>query len=254
MPDVVQPTAVENIGGSLLDKAKYLSRINLFDGLDSEELKRIESVTPVHIVKKGTLIMTPHEERRALYLVKSGVVRLYHITGEGKELTIDLLGTGNLFGEIASFAAGDPHTYAVTIEDAVICSIDHVQFRQVMTERPELALRFIEIISARLKEVEELLERMAYGSVRQRLLFLLHKLSEKFKRDIPVREEGADPSWVQLEVELTHQELASMTGSIRETVTAMMNELAAEGIVRKEGPRKRLWIHADRLKAALAAG
>ncbi|BFH17965.1 Crp/Fnr family transcriptional regulator [Paenibacillus melissococcoides] len=236
-----------------MDKAKYLSRINLFDGLDSEELKRIESVTPVEFVKKGTLITTPHAERKRLYLVKSGIVRLYQITGEGKELTIDLMGAGHLFGEIASFAAGDPHTYAVTVEDAVICSIDHVQFRQVMTERPELALRFIEIISARLKEVEELLERMTYGSVRQRLLYLLYKLSEKFKRNTPVQEEDAGPSWVRLEVELTHQELASMAGSIRETVTAMMNELAAEGIVRKEGPRKRLWLHADRLQAALAA-
>lgn len=117
--------------------------------------------------------------------------------------------------------------------------------------RPELALRFIEIIYARLKVVEELLERMAYGSVRQRLLYLLCKLSEKFKRDIPVQEEDADSSWVQLEVDLTHQELARMAGSLRETVTVMMNELAAEGIVHKEGPRKRLWIHADRQQAAL---
>ncbi len=113
----------------------------------------------------------------------------------------------------------------------------------LLRENFKIALHFIEIISTRLKEVEEMMEHMAYGSVRKRLLFLLHKLSEKFGS-------GTTQEWIELEVKLTHQELASMMGSIRETVSEQLTQLAAEGIVSKEGLRKPLRVHPERLKMA----
>jgi len=121
-----------------------------------------------------------------------------------------------------------------------------------MTEKPRLALKFIEIVATRLKEVEELLEHIAYGSVRKRLLYLLHKLAVKFGASVPASEgRHDDTDWVQLEVKLTHQELASMMGSIRETVTEQLSRLALEGIVDKKGLRSLMRIHPGRLKAAL---
>ncbi|MFE5321245.1 Crp/Fnr family transcriptional regulator [Paenibacillus sp. NPDC056579] len=232
-----------------MDKLKYLSRIHLFRHLDREELSRLEPVTPMQRIPKGTLIAAPHEENKLLFLIKSGTVRLYRVTESGKELTVDLLGAGHLFGEIGSFTTGSGGFYAETAEDSVICTIGKGQFEQLITERPQLALTFIEIVSSRLKEVEELLEQMAYGSVKRRLLFLLQKLSDKFGSEPGTGEE--EHGWVELNVTLTQQELATMTGSIRETVADLLNGLASEGIVKKAGQRKPLRIHAERLSAAL---
>ncbi|MCE5173531.1 helix-turn-helix domain-containing protein [Paenibacillus profundus] len=95
-----------------------------------------------------------------------------------------------------------------------------------------------------------MLELMAYGSARKRLLYLLYKLSLKFGAPQSAVE-SQDTHWVCLEVKLTHQELASITGSIRETVTELLSDFAAEGIVNKEGLRKSLWVHTERLKEAL---
>ena len=69
------------------------------------------------------------------------------------------------------------------MEDSVICEIESRQFRRLISEQPDLAFKYIELVTGRLKEMEELLEYMAYGSVRQRLLFLLQKLAAKFSPD-----------------------------------------------------------------------
>ncbi|MFS0553417.1 Crp/Fnr family transcriptional regulator [Brevibacillus sp. 179-C9.3 HS] len=230
----------------MIDKEKFLSRINLFQTLSEAELAQLEPVTPMEIFKKGTIISSPLLERKRLFLIKAGTVRLYKLSADGKELTVDLLGTGHIFGEIGSFTI-TTNMYAQAWEDSVICSIDKAHFEQLMLEKPQLALHFIEIVSNRLQEVEEMLELMAYGSVRQRLLYLLVKLSEKYGGE---RQADA-PEWIELAVSLTHQELASMMGCIRETVTEMLHELTAEGIVKKTGLRKPLWLHQERLREAL---
>ncbi|MGP7817441.1 Crp/Fnr family transcriptional regulator [Niallia sp. 01092] len=236
-----------------MDKIKYLSRIQLFRELELEELKKFEPDTPINVIKKGTIITSPHMDQKILYLIKSGKVRLYRLSEGGKELTIDILGTGHVFGEIGSFTTGSENMYAETWEDSVICTIDKVQFEKIIHDQPSVSLKFIEMVSNRLKEVEELLEYMAYGSVRKRLLFLLHKLVEKFGGDSP-SDNPKETDWIQLEISITHQELAMMMGSIRETVTALLNDLTAEGIVHKVGNRKPIKIHFARLKRALEEG
>ncbi|WP_394138863.1 Crp/Fnr family transcriptional regulator [Cytobacillus oceanisediminis] len=233
-----------------MDKIKYLSRIQLFGELELEELKKFEPVTPINVIKKGTIISSPHMDKKVLYLIKSGKVRLYKLSAGGKELTIDILGTGHVFGEIGSFTTGSGNMYAETLEDCVICTIDKVQFEKIIHDQPSVSLKFIEIVSNRLKDVEELLEYMAYSSVRKRLLFLLHKLAEKFGAELP-NGKLDEENWIQLEISITHQELAMMMGSIRETVTSLLNDLTAEGIVRKARNRKLIKIHVARLKSAL---
>lgn len=229
-----------------MDKIKYLSRIQLFTGLELEQLRKLEPITPANLWKKKTTIASPYTPRNCLFLIKSGTVRLYRISSSGKELTVDLLGSGHIFGEIGSFTTGTENVYAETIEDSTICTLDKDRFESIVMERPELGLKFIEIISLRLREVEEMLELIAYGSVRKRLLYLLYKLSRKFGRQL-----DADPGWLQLDVRITHQELASMAGSIRETVTEQLRRMIIEGVIGKAGSRSPFRVHPERLLRAL---
>ncbi|WP_421662939.1 Crp/Fnr family transcriptional regulator [Lysinibacillus telephonicus] len=231
-----------------MDKVKYLSRINLFHDLDIKELQQMESITPITVTKKGTLITSPSRSQERLYLIKKGKVRMYTISNSGKELTIDVLNSGNIFGEISLFSPGFHHMYAIAIEDSVICSIDKTQFEQIIMEKPDISLKIITILSSRLKEMEEMMEQMAYGSVRSKLLFLLNRLSDKFGE--PLKESEDESGWIQIGVKVTHQELASMMGSIRETVTELLNDLISEVMVNRTSTRVFFTIHRTRLKKA----
>ncbi|WCN37657.1 Crp/Fnr family transcriptional regulator [Aneurinibacillus uraniidurans] len=211
-----------------------------------EQLQNLDHVTPANAVKRKTIIASPHMPQKCLFLVKSGKVRLYRILKSGKELTVDIIGDGHIFGEVGSFTTGSESLYAETIDDSIICTLDKDKFETIVKSHPEIGLRLIEIVSSRLKEVEEMLELIAYGSVRKRLLYMLYKLSQKFGQ-----KEDSDQEWVQLEVKLTHQELASMTGSIRETVTEQLSNFVSEGLISKIGLRSPLSVHPERILRAM---
>jgi len=235
-----------------LDKIKYLSRIDLFKGLDPEYLESLGPVTPAHIMKRKTIVASPQSPQKCLFLVKSGMVRLYRVTKGGKELTIDILGEGHIFGEAGSFTTGAENVFAETLEDSYICKINKHQFESIITAHPELGLKFIELVAFRLKEVEEMLELMAYGSVRKRLLYLLDRVCQKYGEPTSVHEkQEADQTWVRLGIQLTHQELESMAGSIRETVTEHLRNFVFEGMINKASFRNRLLVCPDRIKKAL---
>ncbi|MEW9670122.1 Crp/Fnr family transcriptional regulator [Ammoniphilus sp. 3BR4] len=198
------------------------------------------------------MVSSPHTPQKCLFLVKSGMVRLFRISKGGKELTVDILGEGHIFGEIGSFTTGSVNMFAETLEDSYICTINKFQFESIITAHPELGLKFIELVALRLKEVEEMLELMAYGSVRKRLLYLLYNVCQKFgkQQSIHAKQESGQ-SWVQLEIKLTHQELASMAGTIRETVSDHLKDFVSEGMISKASMRNPLSVRPDRVLKAL---
>jgi CRP/FNR family transcriptional regulator len=124
-----------------------------------------------------------------------------------------------------------------------VCTLRDADLERLMRTYPEVAVRMVRILSTRLRELEDLLERLALASVRTRLLHLLVKLAERF---------GApDGRLVRLEVELSHQDLADMVGCSRESVTLSLRELAEQGLVRTG--RRRLWVDLERARRHLEA-
>lgn len=211
--------------GDFMDKMTMLSHINLFDELEMNDLKEIDRVSDMKPLKKGTIILGPHKPMKALFLLKKGNVRLYRSNDSGKQLTVDLLGDGNIFGETSSFSLSDDSVYAEAMSDVYLCIIGKEQFERLISENPKLAIKFIEILSARLKEIYEVSENIALRSVKYRVLSLLLKLSEKFGK--------RKNEWQTIDIKLTHYDMATMIGSTRETVSATFGELKKEGFIKK---------------------
>jgi CRP/FNR family transcriptional regulator len=203
--------------------------------LPFEDLKMIDRLAPMHVISKGTIIFSPERPPKGLFLLKKGKVRLYRINPEGKELTLAILGDGNFFGEVETFSTGTRHVYALAMEDTMLCVLSKEDFEMFMQERPQLALKMIRVLSERLWEAEEMLEKLAYGSLQKRLLFLLSKLGQNFGKP--------DGEYLRLHIALSHQDLAAMIGATREAVSATMANLARKGIVKKGLGRKTIWIH-----------
>lgn len=206
------------------DKLWYLSQINVLEALPKPSLEEIERLAPMHTAPKGKLILSPENRPDILYLLKRGRVRLYKVGPNGKQFTLGILGGGNIFGEIEAFSAVTRDVYAEAMDDTLICALRRSDLEQILAAQPQLALKMLQALGERLREAEDFLQMLATSDVRSRLLYLLSKLAEQFG---VVR-----GNMVHLDLDLTHQELANMIGSTRETVTATLSALSREGVVR----------------------
>jgi CRP/FNR family transcriptional regulator len=212
------------------------------DVLPKEALMEVERMAPMNVVHKGTLIMEPERGNDVLYLLKEGRVRIYKISPEGKEFTLALLGPGNIFGEAANFSIGTKGSYAEALDDTLLCLMRKPDVEKLMQQHPHLAMRVLEVLSSRLTQVQELLEHMAMGDVRSRLLHLLLRLSAEFGAE-------HDGQWTLISADLTHQDLASMIGATRETVSTTLAALGRDDLVRTG--RKEIRVQIQRAKMEL---
>jgi CRP/FNR family transcriptional regulator len=208
-----------------MDKIFLLSQISLFDELPMDDLKQIDMMSEMKPVKKGTTIVTPDHPIEALFLLKQGQVRLYRMNQNGKQFTVDILVDGNIFGETSTLSLTDDQIYAEAMVDTYLCTISREQFEQFIEQNPKIALKFITILSTRLKELYSLSEKIALSDVRYRILYLLLKLSEKTGK--------RKKDWQTIEMKLTHQDLANMIGSTRETTSAVIGKLKKEGYIKR---------------------
>ncbi len=210
-----------------MNKVWYLSQINLLEELPMEDLQMIDAMAPMSTVKRGTMIITPEQNNNNLYLLKQGKVRLYKMNEEGKQLTLGLLGKGNIFGETETFSTGSGSAYVEAMDDALVCILGKQDFENLLTKRPQVALKLVNILTQRLRESEEMLENLAFRDVRYRLLYLLVKLAKRFGET-----QSDSGPFLKLDLTLSHQELANMIGATRESVSVALSQLSKEDIVR----------------------
>lgn len=225
-----------------MDKLGYLSRINIMEELPAEGLAEVGRLAPMNTVPRGTVISRPGHEREVVYMLKEGRVRIYRLSADGKEFTSALLGPGNIFGQAGEFLLGVGDSYAEALEDCVLCLLTRADLERLLEQYPRLARRMVQVLSERLREAEELMGYLALADLRSRLLYLLVKLAQEFG-------EPAEPGWVRIDADLTHQDLARMVGATREAVSAHLGSLSREGLV--QTGRKQLTVHLDECSAVL---
>ena len=192
-------------------------------------------------VKKGTQLLIPEQPLDVLFFLKKGQVRLYRMTSQGKQFTTDILVDGNVFGETESFMLTDKQTYAEAMTDCYLCTMDKAKFESFIRTTPDVSLKLIQILSNRLKETYDLSEKIALGDVRYRTLFLLLKMSEKSGT--------RDKEWQSINMKITHEDIATMVGSSRETISLLMSKLKKEGLLKKT--LLGYYIKADEIKKIL---
>ena len=208
------------------EKMRYLSELTVFQDLSPREMEELNRVITVSHVPKGRVFYRPEETSEVLFILKEGRVQLYRISPEGKKLVISTLGPHTLFGEMALLGAKMHNTFAEAVEDCLICVMSRTDLERLILNKPQVALRILEVTGKRLLEVEGRLKNMAFKGIAARLAGLLLRLSD---------EQGGDDI-----AGLTHQDLAESVGTYRETATQVLNDLKAGGLI--DIGRKRITI------------
>ncbi|MBI4788827.1 MAG: Crp/Fnr family transcriptional regulator [Chloroflexi bacterium] len=212
---------------------RYLLKNELFRDLSESDMQELDRITAMTTCEPGRIFYAPGETGEVFFLLKKGRVQIYRLSPEGKKLVIATLEAGTLFGEMALVGQGMYNTFAEAVEPCILCAMSRRDVEMLIARFPKVGLRFLEVMGQRLTEAERRLEGLAFKSIPAQLAALLLQLA----RDNCV--EG-----------YTHQQLAEMIGTYRETVTQILDDFKAQGLI--EIGRKQIEIRDARRLRELA--
>lgn len=213
-------------------KLNYLTSIEIFRDLSSSDLEEMDRQFTMTACEAGKIFYMPDETGEVLFLLKKGRVQLYRLSPEGKKLIVATLGPGAIFGEMSLVGQGMHNTFAEAADGCLLCVMSRSDVERLMQWRPQVALRIVETLGLRLRQMEQQLEDVAFKSIPARLASLLLRLADESETNS--REVSG----------YTHQDFAEMLGTYRETITQTLNDFRNMGLVRIA--RKRI-ILADRV-------
>ncbi len=209
------------------NKLWHLKQIRLFADLPADTLERLDRVAGMQAVKRRQPIYLPGDLGDAVYLLKSGRVKISRLSPGGKELTLAILEPGEIFGETDALQGAPRDEVAEALEDTVLCIVPRSEFEALLQRTPGLALRLTKLIGLRLRRIESRVEDLVFRDVPTRLAHLLLDLA----RDLGVE----DQRGLLLRARFSHRDLANLIGSTRETVSLTLGEFRREGLVETEG-------------------
>lgn len=199
-----------------LKKPDCLLTMDIFRDLEPEAMAAFEQQAEQRTCRKGQILYSQEDRAEVLFLLKRGRVQVYRQTTSGKRLELAVIEPGTFFGKIPLLGESQRNTYAEAVEDSLICVMSCTDVERLMHEKPQVALRMIEVLGQRLALCEARLEEMAYRSVPARIAAVLLRLSQVQQGEV---------------VPITHQELGDMIGTLRESVTKNLDEFQRAGLV-----------------------
>jgi CRP/FNR family transcriptional regulator, cyclic AMP receptor protein len=204
----------------------YLRNHNLFEQMSDQEYKDLCVITGYKTAKKNEVIYMTHESVKRLYFLKKGVVKIAAVNEAGDEITKDVIQEGDIFGEITlNGNAANSGEFAKAISDEVsICSFKLDDFERVLEKNPNLSLRYTKKVGDKFKAMETRFSNLIFKDVRTRLI--------EFIKDIAKNTGEKKGEEIIVNNYLTHQDIASIIGSSRQTVTTLLNDFEKKGFIK----------------------
>lgn len=199
----------------------YIKNCRLFETLLPEQLDRLERRARVCKLPKKTPVYLPSDAADGVLLLADGRVKLCSTTSEGKRAILAFIEAGEIFGELSLVGESEREEHAETVLASTIVLLPGDDLRELMAESAELTLGVTKLIGWRRKRIERRLKTLLFQSNRERLIYLLLDLGEQYGESTA---EG-----LLLSIRLSHQDLASIIGTTRESVTVLLGELQLDG-------------------------
>src|ERR1700730_7664027 len=204
-----------------IDKRALLKSHPLFRSLGASAIERLGSRAVTQVVKRGSTIFSKGDAGNALFAVCRGTVRISVPSADGRDAVFNLVNAGEIFGEIALFD-GQPRTATATAStDCELMVIDRRDFLPLLKSKPELALKLIEVLCARLRQTSEQVEDTIFLDLPERLAKVLLRLTEH-------------ESEAARKVTLTQRELSHIIGMSRESTNKQLRAWESRNWVRLE--------------------
>ena len=199
----------------------YLKKIPLFFSLSDEELHEISDIIVIKRFKKHEIILYEEDTNDYMYVILNGKVKVIQITEDGKEILLAMHESGEFFGEMSLIDGKTSPATVIVTEDSTIAIISRKDFYLLINTQKKVSKNLMLILCSRLRESWEKIQLLNLKNASQRIKILFLMLSDKYGKKTA---EG-----VTLNIKLTHQEIADMTGMARETVTRVIDRWQKDG-------------------------
>ncbi|HEX7333820.1 MAG TPA: Crp/Fnr family transcriptional regulator [Pyrinomonadaceae bacterium] len=212
------------------------SRVQIFSNLSPDEKSRVAALARSVRKARGEFIYMPGDPADFVYILRQGRVKLSVLSESGKEIAIDIIQPGEIFGEFALVDESPRSNMAQALDDTVMWVFRKHEFTQLLASQPKLSLSYIRLVGDRRRRMEKKLSDITSKAVSARVCELLHELATS-----AVEVETAMNDYL---VPLTHHDVASLIGAARQTTTTVLNDLERRDIIELG----RGWIRIKRLK------
>jgi CRP/FNR family transcriptional regulator len=180
-----------------------------------------------HFVRKryghGELLFSEGDPCRGLYIIESGKLRIFKSSPNGREQVLAVEGPGGSVAELPVFDGGPYPASVSTVEDSQILFVSRQDLHNFCLQHPEVALKMLAVVGARLRRLVGIIEELSFTTVRQRLVAALVRLAQATGKQT---DRG-----IEFELSGTHQEMAHQLGTVRELVSRNLMRLQAEGLL-----------------------
>jgi CRP/FNR family cyclic AMP-dependent transcriptional regulator len=173
--------------------------------------------------KKGEYIYLPEEHSDKMYFLTEGRVKIGTYSTSGKEITKAILGVGEVFGEMAIIGEDKRRDFAYAMDDAEMCVLTVKEIKALMREDSKISMFMVKLLGDRTRRMEKRLESLVFKDSRTRIVEFLYNLAMEKGRRVGYEREVRNF--------ITHQEIANLTATSRQTVTTVLNELRNENIL-----------------------
>ena len=205
------------------EELKILSKIPAFNGLTQDQIERIQQITSIRELARGEVVFSEGEEGKGFYVVVNGRVKVFKLSSEGKEQILHIIGPGEPFGEVAVFAGRSFPANAQTLNNSRLLFLPRSEFVNLISTNPSLAMEMLAVLSIRLRQFTMQIESLSLKEVPGRLASYLMLLSS----------ERSEPESVDLPI--SKGQLASLLGTIPETLSRIFARMSQQGLVRVSG-------------------
>ena len=205
------------------DLAQVLEKTALLSTLSQPELQMLASRTVRKLFSSGELLFSEGEPCSGLYIIARGKVRIFKTSVNGREQVLAVNVPGESVAELPVFDGGSYPASAVAMEESEIAFISRRDFHAFCIEHPEVPLKVLSVVGARLRRLVGIIEELSFTTIRQRLIAVLVKFAQTQGMET---ERG-----IEFQLPATHQELANQLGTVRELISRNLMRLQAEGLL-----------------------
>jgi CRP/FNR family transcriptional regulator len=211
------------------DHGRTLAKVPIFSCLTDSELHFLAERAVLRHFGPGEAVFSEGEPCAGLYVVERGHVRIFKTSAGGREQVLSIDGAGSSVAEVPVLDGGAYPASGAAVDHATLLFIGKHDFQALCLAHPEVALKVLRVVGARLRHLVEIIQELSFRTVRHRLAAFLVRLAH--------REGTPSAEGVEFPLPGSNQELAAQLGTVRELVSRNLSRLQAEGLLKLDGRR-----------------